>query len=125
MLRTVAVCLVIGGQVHADDSARLDEFGCAILERPDELTFSTFRDAWRSVAADKLYSLMRHRAVIEDGSCGCHVLRPDWSVIASEFERLGFNQGPRANYDTWVEVEYFPNMETLRNTVAAQCGEIE
>lgn len=125
MLRAVVVCLMIGGQVQADGSARVDGFGCTILERPDGLTFSTFRDAWRSVAADKLYSLMRHRAVIESGSCGCDVLRPEWSIIASEFERLGFDQGPRTNYDAWVQAEYFPNIEALRNAVAMQCGEAE
>lgn len=125
MLRAVAVLLVIGGQTHAEGSARLDEFGCAIQERPDELTFSTFRDAWRSVAADKLYSLMRHHTVIETGSCGCDVLRPEWSVIAPEFERLGFDEGSRAAYDTWAQAEYFPNIEALRNTVTVQCGEAE
>ena len=125
MLRAVAIFLMIGGQAHADGSARLDELGCAILERPNELTFSTFRDAWRSIAADKLYSLMRHRAVIDSGSCGCDVVRPEWSVITLELERLGFDEGPRADYDAWALVEYFPNIEALRSAVAAQCGEAE
>ncbi len=125
MLRAVAVLLMIGVQVHADSTTRLDEFGCAILERPEALTFSTFRDAWRSVAADKLYSLMRHRAVIETGSCGCEVVRPEWSVISSEFKRLGFDDGPRSDYDRWAQSEYFPSIETLRNSVATQCGEVE
>ena len=122
MLRAVAVILMIGGPVHADGSARLDEFGCAILERPKELTFSTFRDAWRSIAADKLYSLMRHHAVIDTGYCGCDVVRPEWSVIAPEFERLGFDEGPRTAYDAWAQSEYFPNIEALRNAVDARCG---
>jgi hypothetical protein len=125
MLRAVAVFLMIGGPVHADGSARVDKFGCTILERPEALTFSTFHDAWRSVAADKLYSLMRHRAVIETGSCGCDVVRPEWSVISSEFEQLGFYDGPRSDYDTWAQTEYFPNIETLRNSVATQCEEVE
>lgn len=125
MLRAVAVILMIGGPVHADDSARLDEFGCAILERPEALTFSTFRDAWRSIAADKLYSLMRHRAIIETGSCGCDMVRPEWSVIATEFERLGFDNGPRSDFDRWAQSEYFPRIEMLRDAVATQCGEVE
>lgn len=125
MLRAVAVILMIGGTVHADGSTRVDEFGCTILERPDELTFSTFRDAWRSVAADKLYSLMRHRAVIDTGSCGCDVVRPEWSVIAPEFEHLGFDEGPRTAYDAWAQAEYFPDIEALRNAVDVQCGEAE
>lgn len=125
MLRAVAVFLMIGGQAHADGSARLDEFGCVILERPDELTFSTFRDAWRSVAANKLYSLMRHRAAIDSVSCGCDAMRPEWSVVEPEFERLGFDEGPRSDYDAWAQSEYFPNIEALRNAVAAQCGEAE
>lgn len=125
MFRAVAVFLMMSGPVHADGSARLDEFGCAILERPDELTFSTFRDAWRSIAADKLYSLMRHHAVIDTSSCGCDVLRPEWSIIGPEFERLSFDEGPRAAYDAWAQSEYFPNIEALQNAVAAQCGEAE
>lgn len=125
MLKAVAVFLMIGGQVHADGITRLDEFGCAILERPETLTFSTFRDAWRSVAADKLYSLMRYRAVIETGSCGCNVVRPEWSVISSEIERLGFDDGPRSDYDRWAQSEYFLSIEALRNSVATQCGETE
>lgn len=125
MLRAAALFLVIGGQVHADDSARLDEFGCTILERPEEFTFSTFQDAWRSVAADKLYSLMRHRAVVAAGSCGCDVVRPKWLVITPEFERLRFDEGARSAYDAWAQSEYFPNIEALRNAVAMQCGEAE
>ncbi len=125
MLRAIAVFLMIGGQAHADGDALLDEFGCTILERPNELTFSTFRDAWRSVAADKLYSLMRHRDVTETGSCGCDVVRPEWSVISPEFERLGFDDGPRSEYDRWAQSEYFPSIEMLRDAVATQCGEVE
>ena len=49
MLRAFAVLLMIGGPAHADGSTRLDEFGCAILDRSDELTFSTFRDACKPI----------------------------------------------------------------------------
>ena len=125
MLRTLTVLLIVGHGVQAESAATrpVDEYGCVILERPDELTFSTFRDAWRSVAADKLYSLRRHEAAVDGQRCDCAVLRPDWATIADEFEALGFTTGSQAEYRNWSQVSYFPVIADLRRAVGDLCGE--
>ena len=72
MLRVLVILLFVGQVVQAEETPvnlapgdiQKDEYGCTIVERPDELTFLTFRDAWRSIAADKLYSLRRHEAAV-------------------------------------------------------------
>lgn len=126
MLRALVLFLSVGHAAQAEEvstpTSVQDEYGCAIIERPSEFTFTTFRDAWRSVAADKLYSIVRHRAVIDGETCGCDVMRPDWSVILQDFQQLGFDDGPRSGYDAWAQAEYFPNIDVLSDAVALQCG---
>jgi hypothetical protein len=121
------IFLCVGHGVHAEeattDTAERDQFGCAVLERPDELTFSMFRDAWRSVAADKLYSLRRHEAVVSAQDCDCAALRPAWATITDEFEALGFGTGPQSAYSDWSQASYFPVIADLRREVGELCVE--
>lgn len=105
------------------EPADTDRFGCPIRPRPDHMTYSSFRDAWRSVAADKLYSLRRHRLVLETRTCDCATLRPEWSIIESEYHDLGFADGPSSTYDTWAKGAYFPVIADLRHAVREFCGE--
>lgn len=103
--------------------AEADRYGCAIRPRPEHLTFRSFRDAWRSVAADDLYSLRRHQLALEVGSCDCETLWPDWSIIADEFEELGFSAptGTDSLHIAWSEEEYFPIISDLRDRLRIQC----
>lgn len=103
----------------------VDRFGCQILQRPEHLTFITFRDAWRSIAADKLYDIHRYGASLKDQSCDCAILRPDWSVIEDDYQSLGFAEGKSSAYDDWVDTDYFPVISDLRDAVQKLCGEIE
>jgi len=103
----------------------VDRFGCQILQRPEHLTFITFRDAWRSIAADKLYDIHRYGASLKEQSCDCATLRPDWSVIENDFQSLGFAAGESSTYDEWVDTDYFPVISSLRDAVQNLCREIE
>lgn len=127
MLRALLIFLCVSHGVNAQevatDLAERDQFGCAMLERPDELTFSMFRDAWRSVAADKLYSLRRHEAVVTAQQCDCAILRPDWTTIIDEFEALGFGSAPQSSYRDWSQTSYFPVIAELRREVGDLCKE--
>ncbi|UWQ38457.1 hypothetical protein K3552_05455 [Leisingera aquaemixtae] len=100
-----------------------DQYGCQVRTRPDHMTFTTFRDSWRSVAADKLYSLRRYQSALETGSCDCSVLQPEWSLIEGDYEILGFADGPSASYDEWSNEFYFPVISGLRDAVKEMCGE--
>jgi hypothetical protein len=127
MLRALMIFICVGHGVHAEEAAtetvERDQFGCAVQERPDELTFSMFRDAWRSVAADKLYSLRRHEAVVVAQNCDCAVLRPAWATITDEFEALGFGSAPQSSYRDWSQTSYFPVIAQLRREVGDLCKE--
>lgn len=100
----------------------VDRFGCEILDRPAELTFDGFSDAWRSIAADRLYSLMRHQNAVEAGTCDCGVLRPNWIETLERFGALGFSTGPSSAYRDWSSEVYSPQIADLRRTVQARCG---
>lgn len=131
MLRVLIISLFVGQVAQAEkttenlatDRIQQDEYGCKIVERPDELTFLTFRDAWRSIAADKLYSLRRHMAAIAADSCDCAALRPEWAVIMDDFETLGFAAGPSSAYREWAAASYFPVISDLRKSVQELCEE--
>jgi hypothetical protein len=131
MLRVLIIFLLVSQVVQAEetteslanDDIRQDEYGCTIIERPDELTFLTFRDAWRSIAADKLYSLRRHAVTGATESCACAALRPDWAIVADEFEALGFATGPSSGYRDWAAKSYFPVISDLRKSVQQLCEE--
>ncbi|WP_299413542.1 hypothetical protein [uncultured Sulfitobacter sp.] len=131
MLRVLIMLLSIGQVAQAEDATenlatgevQQDEYGCTIVERPDELTFLTFRDAWRSIAADKLYSLHRHEAAITAESCDCAALRPEWATIMGDFEALGFVSGPSSTYRDWAAASYFPVISDLRKSVQELCEE--
>lgn len=127
MLRASMILLCVGHGVNveeaATDATKRDQFGCAVLERPDDFTFSMFRDAWRSVAADKLYSLRRHEAVVTAQDCDCAVLRPAWATIIDEFEALEFGTGPQSSYRNWSQTSYFPVIADLRHEVGDLCVE--
>ena len=131
MLRVLVILLFVGQVVRAEETPenlalgdnQQDEYGCTIVERPDELTFLTFRDAWRSIAADKLYSLRRHEALIAIESCDCDALRPEWATIMDEFDALGFASGPSSTYRDWAAASYFPVISDLRNSVQELCEE--
>lgn len=105
----------------------IDRYGCAIRQRPDHLTFRSFRDAWRSVAADDLYSLRRHQMALDAGSCDCEAMWPDWAIIEDEFEELGF-AAPTATdslHIAWSAEEYFPVISDLRDRLRIQCQEAD
>lgn len=129
MLRVLIILLFIGQVAQAEeatenlatDRIQQDEFGCMIVERPDGLTFLTFRDAWRSIAADKLYSLRRHEAAIAAESCDCAALRPEWDTIIDEFDALGFAASPSSAYRDWAAASYFPIISDLRKSVQELC----
>ena len=130
MLRVLIILLFVGhvragrgDRNLATDDIQKDEYGCTIVERPDELTFLTFRDAWRSIAADKLYSLRRHEAAIAAESCDCAALRPEWATIMDDFEALGFATGPSSTYRDWAAASYFPVISDLRKSVQELCEE--
>ncbi|WP_294607152.1 hypothetical protein [uncultured Roseovarius sp.] len=125
---TLTAAPAMADQVELNTSiqpAEMDRYGCAIRPRPDHLTFSSFRDSWRSVAADKLYSLRRYQQVLDTGRCDCAVLQPDWSIIEDEYQNLGFADGPSSTYDDWADAAYFPVISGLRNTVRDLCEEAE
>ncbi|RBW54768.1 hypothetical protein [Ruegeria sp. A3M17] len=111
-------------QVNQEDLT-VDRFGCQILQRPEHLTFTTFRDAWRSIAADKLYDIHRYGTSLKDQSCDCATLRPDWSVIEDDYQSLGFAAGESSTYNEWVDIDYFPVISGLRDAVQNLCGGIE
>lgn len=131
MFRVLIISLFVGQVAQAEettenlatDRIQQDEYGCTIIERPDELTFLTFRDAWRSIAADKLYSLRRHEAAIAAESCDCTALRPQWATIMDDFESLGFAVGPSSAYRDWAAASYFPIISDLRKSVQELCEE--
>lgn len=135
MTRYLGIILMIAtaGPALADQAhfsatmgtGKTDGDGCSILPRPDHMTYTTFRDGWRSVAADKLYSLRRHQRVLETGRCDCDTLRPAWSTIEAEYRDLGFANGSSSNYDAWADHEYFPVIAGLRDAVKVLCGEGE
>lgn len=120
MRALIAACLCITNSGLAQGS-EVDRFGCEILDRPEELTFDGFSDAWRSVAADRLYSLMRHHNAVEAGTCDCAVLRPDWTETLEMFEALGFSTGPSSAYRDWSSEVYSPQIADLRRTVQDMC----
>lgn len=129
MLRVLIMLLSVGQAAQAEettenlatDGVQQDEYGCTIVERPGELTFLTFRDAWRSIAADKLYSLHRHEAAIAAKSCDCATLRPEWTTIMDEFDAFGFATGPSSAYRDWAAASYFPVISDLRKSVQELC----
>ena len=131
MFRLLVILLSVSQFAQAEQTAenlalgdiQQDEYGCTIVERPDELTFLNFRDAWRSIAADKLYSLRRHEAAIAAESCDCVALRPEWATIMDEFEALGFATGPSSAYRDWAAASYFPVISDLRKSVQELCEE--
>jgi hypothetical protein len=131
MLRLLVISLFVGQVAQAEEAAeslaagntQQDEYGCDIVERPDELTFLTFRDAWRSIAADKLYSLQRQEAAIAAKRCDCAALRPEWATIMDDFEALGFVSGPSSTYRDWAAASYFPIISDLRKSVQELCEE--
>jgi hypothetical protein len=131
MFRLLVILLSVGQIALAEQTAeslapgdiQQDEYGCTIVERPDELTFLTFRDAWRSIAADKLYSLRRHEAAIATESCDCAALRPKWGTIMDDFEALGFVSGMPSTYRDWAAASYFPAISDLRKSVQELCEE--
>lgn len=135
MTRYLGIVLMIAtaGPALADQAdftvttgtGKTDGYGCPVLPRPGDMTYTTFRDGWRSVAADKLYSLRRHQRVLETGRCDCDTLRPAWSNIEAEYRDLGFASGPSANYDAWAAQEYFPVIAGLRDALKDLCGEGE
>ncbi|NVK57149.1 MAG: hypothetical protein HWE26_16210 [Alteromonadaceae bacterium] len=134
-LLTTLVLIASAGPVYADtatpllsaSSARTDRYSCTVRQRPDGLTYSGFRDAWRNTAADDLYSLRRHQAALEAGSCACDALWPDWSSIEEEFEALGFAdpQATDSLHVTWAAAEYFPVISNLRAALREQCQEAD
>lgn len=127
----IMLMIVAAGPALADqadfsvtmDTGKVDGYGCQILPRPDHMTYTTFRDGWRSIAADKLYSLRRHQRALETGRCDCDTLRPVWSTIEAEYRDLGFASGPSTSYDAWADQEYFPVIAGLRDAVKDLCGE--
>lgn len=131
MLRVLIIFLSVGQVAQAEETnenlatgeVQKDEYGCTIVERPDELTFLTFRDAWRSIAADKLYSLRRHEAAIASESCDCAAFRPEWATIMDEFDALGFATGPSSAYRDWAAASYFPVISDLRKSIQELCEE--
>lgn len=131
MLRVLIILLSVGHAAQAEETpenlaiveVQKDEYGCTIVERPNELTFSTFRDAWRSIAADKLYSLRRHEATLAAESCDCAVLRPEWATIMYDFDALGFASEQSSSYRDWAAASYFPVISDLRKSVQELCEE--
>ncbi|QBY00129.1 hypothetical protein E2K80_04730 [Rhodophyticola sp. CCM32] len=118
-LIVVFLCISNSGLAQG---AEVGRFGCEILDRPAELTFNGFSDAWRSIAADRLYSLTRHQNAVEVGTCDCGVLRPDWTETLEMFEALGFSTGPSSAYRDWSSEVYSPQIADLRRTVQDMCG---
>lgn len=104
-----------------------DRHGCPIRTRPESLTFTGFRDAWRAVAADDLYSLRRHQMALAANSCDCESLWPDWAIIEDEFEELGFAAPTSTDrlHIAWSAKEYFPVISNLRDQLRVQCQEAE
>ena len=131
MLRALIMLLSVGQAAQAEETlesltiveVQQDEYGCTIVERPDELTFLTFRDAWRSIAADKLYSLHRHEAAIAAENCDCAALRPEWDMIIDDFKALDFASGTSSTYRDWAAESYFPVISNLRKSVQELCEE--
>ncbi|QBF30774.1 hypothetical protein [Thalassococcus sp. S3] len=123
MRSLIAVLLCISNNCLAQ-GVEVDEYGCAILDRPAAFTFDGFTDAWRSVAADRLYSLVRHQNAVEEVTCDCDTLRPDWAIITSQFETLGFSTGPSSAYRAWSSEAYKPRIADLRRAVQDMCGEV-
>ncbi|MBQ4808549.1 hypothetical protein J4717_13820 [Phaeobacter sp. HS012] len=104
-------------------SGTVDRYGCPIRPRPEHLIFTGFRDAWRSVAADDLYSLRRHQMALAADSCDCESLRPNWAIIEVEFEELGFAASSSTDrlHIAWSAKEFFPVISNLRDQLRAQC----
>lgn len=56
-LLTTLILIAAAGPVYADTAApsvsvsplQADRYGCVVRQRPDELTYSGFRDAWRAI----------------------------------------------------------------------------
>jgi hypothetical protein len=113
--------------INSTQPAEIDRYGCAIRPRPDHLTFQSFRDTWRSVAADDLYSLRRHQMALDAGSCDCQAMWPDWAIIEDEFEELGFAEptATDSQHIAWSAEEYFPVISDLRDRLRLQCQEVE
>lgn len=134
-LLTTPILIALAGPVFADtatpllsaSSARTDRYGCTVRQHPAGMTYSRFRDAWRNTALDDLYSLRRHQAALEAGSCACDALWPDWSTIEEEFEALGFTdpQATDSLHVTWAAAEYFPVISNLRAALREQCQETD
>jgi len=127
---TLAVAPAVADQIELNNSIRpaeIDRYGCTIRQRPDHLTFRSFRDAWRSVAAVDLYSLRRHQIALDAGSCDCETLWPDWSIIEDEFDELGFAEPTATDslHIAWSAEEYFPVISDLRDRLRIQCQEAE
>lgn len=123
-LTVIVPSLAIGQELsNSMAPAEIDRFGCEIEARPDHLTFMSFKDGWRSSAADKLYDLHRYAAAVEAQSCDCDVIRPAWAVIEGDFASLGFADGPSSAYDAWADSSYFPVISGLRDQVRELCGE--
>lgn len=81
----------------------------------------------RNTAANDLYSLRRHQAALDAGSCACDALWPDWSGIKEEFEALGFAdpQATDSAHVAWATAEYFPVISNLRAALREQCQETD
>lgn len=125
-LSVVAPSLAIGQEFsNSVASGEVDRFGCEIKPRRDHLTFMSFKDGWRSSAADKLYDLHRYEAAVEAQSCDCGVIRPSWDVIEDDYASLGFAEGQSSAYDAWADAHYFPVISGLREQLRALCGEEE
>lgn len=126
MFRVLIISLFVGQVAQAEETTediQQDEYGCTIIARPGELTFLTFSYAWRSIAADKLYSLHRHEAAVAANSCDCAALRPEWTAIMDDFDALGFAAGPSSVYRDWAADSYFPFISDLRKSVQELCEE--
>lgn len=121
-MRGLIVILLCISNSSLAQGVEVDRYGCEILDRPSELTFDGFSDAWRSIAADRLYSLTRHQNAVEAQSCDCAVLRPDWTAIMEQFEAVGFLTVPSSMYRDWSTEVYSPQIADLRRTVQDMCG---
>ena len=103
------------------ETPKVDAYGCSIVPRSERYTFTTFKDAWRSVAADRLYGLLRHQRVIEAESCSCGLLHPDWTDIDAAADEIGILNADRATLQEWAAEVYFPRIDALRDAVHKLC----
>ncbi|SEK40038.1 hypothetical protein SAMN05444413_101503 [Roseivivax marinus] len=124
----VLVAAASVGPLHAQtgfsnsvESPKVDAFGCSILPRPERYTFTTFKDAWRSVAADRLYGLTRHQKVVEADTCTCDLLHPDWTSIDAAAAEIGVFEADRPELQAWAAKNFFPKINGLTTEVRKLC----